>query len=112
MYLILDAPDVAMTEAAVGVVTSVFSIYTIKAAYKAPYNFTDKFKPLLFIFCISLASILIYASNDLPLFGSQFSISQQSATIYYLKNTYQLFIISFNQLLLSTTIIISKYLFM
>ena len=87
MYLILDAPDVAMTEAAVGVVTSVFSIYTIKAAYKAPYNFTDKFKPLLFIFCISLASILIYASNDLPLFGSQFSISQQSATIYYLKNT-------------------------
>ncbi len=87
MYLILDAPDVAMTEAAVSVVTSIFSIYTIKAAHQTPYNFEDKFKPILFIFCISLACILIYASNDLPPFGSQFAIAQQSAAAYYLKNT-------------------------
>ncbi len=87
MYLILDAPDVAMTEAAVSVITSIFSIYTIKAAYQSPYNFEDKFKPLLFILCISLALALIYASNDLPPFGSQFTISHQSAAAYYLKNT-------------------------
>ena len=30
MYLLLDAPDVAMTEAAVSVLASIFSIYTIK----------------------------------------------------------------------------------
>ena len=87
MYLLLDAPDVAMTEAAVGVLVSIFSIYAIRAIYQAPYTFVDSFKPLLFLLCLGLAAILIYASIDLPEFGSQFTISEQLKTSYYLRNT-------------------------
>ena len=61
MYSILDAPDVAMTEAAVGVLTSIFAIYTIKYLYQYPYSFEDKHSPLLFILCLILAACLIYA---------------------------------------------------
>lgn len=86
MYLILDAPDVAMTEAAIGVLVSIFSIYTIRAVYNAPYEFTESFKPLLFIILLSFASILIYASFDLPEFGSPFAISQQKTATYYIEN--------------------------
>ena len=87
MYLVLDAPDVAMTEAAVGILASIFSIYAIRAVYAPPYTFTETFKPLLFIISIALAVLLIYASSDLPEFGEQFTISQQRTAAYYLANT-------------------------
>lgn len=87
MYLVLDAPDVAMTEAAVGALISVFSIYALRAVYTAPYEFTESFNPLLFIILLSFATLLIYASLDLPEFGSQFAISQQKTAVYYIENT-------------------------
>lgn len=87
MYSILDAPDVAMTEAAVSVLASVFSVYTIRSIYKYSYVFEEKFNIILFILCMSLAGGLIYASMDLPEFGSASAISQQRAASYYLNNT-------------------------
>lgn len=87
MYLLLDAPDVAMTEAAVSVLASVFSIYAIRALYLPPYNFEDSFKPLLFLLFLGLASLLIYASCDLPKFGDAAAISHQKVAAYYLENT-------------------------
>ncbi len=87
MYLVLDAPDVAMTEAAIGVLVSIFSIYAIRAIYTAPYEFTESFNPLLFVALLLFAALLIYASLDLPKFGSPFAISQQKTANYYIENT-------------------------
>jgi multicomponent Na+:H+ antiporter subunit B len=43
--------------------------------------FEDKFKPFLFVYCALLAFILIYASGDLPEFGSP------KFNHYYLQNS-------------------------
>ena len=70
LYLILDAPDVAMTEASIGVLVFILAVFTIKANYKESHLFEDRFKPIIFIACSLMAAGLIYASADLPEFGS------------------------------------------
>lgn len=81
MYLTLDAPDVAMTEASVGALSAIFSIYAIKAIYKNNFLFADSFNPWLFGLALILALLLIYASLDLPSFGSP------TFNHHYLENT-------------------------
>jgi multicomponent Na+:H+ antiporter subunit B len=83
IYLILDAPDVAMTEAAVSTLSSIFSIYTIKTLYSKNFVFIDSFNPWLFSCCIGVASLLIYSSLDLPEFG------KPNFNHYYLENSLQ-----------------------
>jgi multicomponent Na+:H+ antiporter subunit B len=89
MYLLLDAPDVAMTEAAVGVLITIFSIYALKAMNSADEELKDKFNPILFILALGLASLLIYAAADLPEFGNKYAISQQTLATYYIENTHK-----------------------
>ncbi len=81
LYLVLDAPDVAMTEASISALVFIFAILAIKPIYKKSYLFQDDFKPLLFICCAFLAGALIYASNDLPEFGSP------KFNHYYIQNS-------------------------
>lgn len=104
MYLVLDAPDVGMTEAVVGVITSVFAILTIRVLYNkdslrdlrssAPlalsskmtrgvdsYNFEESFQLLIFLGLLFCAGIFIYAAQDLPQFG------YANFDQYYLTNT-------------------------
>lgn len=81
MYLLLDAPDVAMTEAAVGSITTVLSIFLIKRLYTKPYVLNDTFKPYLFILLLFAALLLIYAGLSLPDFG------YPRFDPYYLQNT-------------------------
>lgn len=69
MYLILDAPDVAMTEVAVSVLVSVFAALAIKSIYKNYYQFEEKFNPILFLLMMIFAGIFIYACMDMPEFG-------------------------------------------
>ena len=81
MYLVLDAPDVAMTEVSISALVSVFSIYAIKKVYKASYVFKDSFNPWVFLLCISLGGLLIYSSLGLVPFG------HANFHSYYLDNT-------------------------
>ena len=81
MYVTLDAPDVAMTEAAVGILASIFSIYAVRSIYQSSYKFKEQFKPLLFITLMLSAAVFIYASYDLPEFGKSLFSN------YYLENT-------------------------
>lgn len=69
MYLILDAPDVAMTEAAVSVLASVFAVLAVKSIYNNNYQFEEKFNPTLFLLMMISAGIFIYACMDMPEFG-------------------------------------------
>jgi multicomponent Na+:H+ antiporter subunit B len=81
MYLSLDAPDVAMTEASVSGIASILSIYAIKSIYKDSFIFNNSFNPWLFSLALIFAALLIYASLDLPSFGFP------KFNDYYLKNT-------------------------
>lgn len=81
MYLVLDAPDVGMTEAVVGIITSVFAIFTMRILYKESYNFEESFNPILLLGLLVCAGIFIYAGFDLPQFG------QADFNHYYLTNT-------------------------
>ena len=81
MYLLLDAPDVAMTEAAVSILASVFSVYTIKQVYKYNFIFVDNYNIYLLILIGVFAAVLIYVSGDLPDFG------QVRFNSYYLDNS-------------------------
>jgi len=81
MYLALDAPDVAMTEAAVSLLTSIFAIYTIKATYEGEYSFKEKANIFALILCLTLAICLMYAGFDLPIFG------EKKDSIQYIDST-------------------------
>ncbi|MEK6734022.1 MAG: MnhB domain-containing protein [Pseudomonadota bacterium] len=81
MYLLLDAPDVAMTEAVVGVLVTIFTIFTIKKAYKNNYVFDENLNLIMLTLTILLAGYLIYSSFDLSVFGAPIFDH------YYLNNT-------------------------
>lgn len=81
MYLILDAPDVAITEACVSILTSIFSIFAIHKIYKYDYMIQDKFNPFIFVIIMFCTILLIIASSSLPEFG------QAKFNTYYLKNS-------------------------
>lgn len=87
IYLLLDAPDVAMTEAVVGVLVTIFSILTIKSLHTITYEINDFFRPGLFTLSITSAVILIYAGLDLPKFGDDTAIANHKTAYYYIQNT-------------------------
>jgi multicomponent Na+:H+ antiporter subunit B len=81
MYLVLDAPDVAMTEVSISVLVSVFAVYAIKKMYKGSYIIMESFNPWIFLFCTGIGCLLIYSSFDLVSFG------QANFDSYYLENS-------------------------
>lgn len=69
VFLILDAPDVAITESSISALTALFSLFALKDSYKEE-EIEDKFKPFLFIVFLSLGGIISFAAADLPIFGN------------------------------------------
>jgi len=88
IYLFLDAPDVAMTEAAIGACVSTV-IFTSLIKHFDLQNSPLKGVKNLFviIICISLALSLIYASQNLFKFGDINSPVQTGVSSYYINNT-------------------------
>lgn len=87
VFVVLDAVDVALTEAAVGAgITTVLFIATLALTTrreKAPAH-----KPLLpLAVCIVTGAVLIYSSFDMAPFGSPRAPAQQHVAPYYLENT-------------------------
>lgn len=82
MYLILDAPDVAITEGCVGVLSSIFSIFTLNKIYKNDFKIADKFNPTLFMIIMTITLLLLFTTQGLPEFG------QTKPDNYYLNNSY------------------------
>lgn len=69
MYLVLDAPDVAMTESVVSVLGGLFAFAIVKNKFSESIELNERFNPFLFCLAVILALVLIYASADLPQFG-------------------------------------------
>ena len=82
-YLILDAPDVAITEASVGAgISTVLLLLGIFLVGEKEKRIKGK-KLLPFILIACVASGLIYSTGQLPLFGASDSPAQTGVASYY-----------------------------
>lgn len=93
IYLILDAPDVAITEAAVGsCISTIFILWTLLIIKDKTHVNSGIIKnwglPLIFVTLTGL--LLSSAVQDLPTFASPSSPSHGLAYKYYVTNTYEL----------------------
>jgi multicomponent Na+:H+ antiporter subunit B len=89
-YLFMDAPDVAMTEAALG---SCLSTCVLLNLVKIVGEDVGKARKSRIIFaailCCVLVSVLSLATLDIATFGSENSPIQTHLTKYYIENTYK-----------------------
>lgn len=87
LFVVLGAPDVAFTEAAVGGgVSTVLFLITI-AATKSIAVARLRFSPPALATCLATGALLVYASLDMPIFGSATSPARLHVAEYYLANT-------------------------
>lgn len=87
-YLFMDAPDVAMTESALGsCLATAVTINLIKiVGDKVPSVKIVHLIPAI-ILCSLLFAILAWTSTDLPAFGNSESMIHSGASKYYIENT-------------------------
>lgn len=87
-YLFMDAPDVAMTESALGscLSTAVFINLIKIVGEKVPKVRIVHLLPAI-ILCLLLFCILAWTSTDLPEFGNINAAIHNGASKYYLENT-------------------------
>lgn len=87
-YLLIGAPDVALTEAAVGAAVSTCIILAALTKYQYPLeeeiSHTKKIIPLSC--CIILFALLCYFTIELPLYGDINSVANQGVAHEYKKN--------------------------
>lgn len=87
-YLFMDAPDVAMTETALGACLSTCVLLNIIKIVGDDLGKPQKTKIIMSsILCITFIICLSWASLDLPEFGTETSPLQTHLTEYYLENT-------------------------
>jgi len=87
-YLFMDAPDVAMTETALGACLSTCVLLNIIKIVGDDIGKPKKIKIIMSaILCIIFIVCLSWASLDLPEFGADNSPLQEHLTGYYLENT-------------------------
>lgn len=88
-YLFMDAPDVAMTETALGACLSTCVLINIVKIVGPNAGLLQKPRVIsAVILCLILAIALVYASLDLPDFGSSDSPLQKHVSKYYIENTH------------------------
>jgi len=87
-YLFMDAPDVAMTETALGACLSTCVILNLVKIVGQDIGKTQKINIILAtLLCVVLVVSLSWASLDLPEFGLQDSALHSHLTNYYVENT-------------------------
>ncbi len=88
-YLFMDAPDVAMTETALGACLSTCVLLNlVKIIGNENYKSVSKTRFLFaVILCMILLLLLTMASLDLPLYGHPDTEVQLHLTKYYIENT-------------------------
>lgn len=88
-YLLMDAPDVAMTETALGACLSSCVLLNL---VKISGNITDQSphnlrKILAIILCVVFIGFLSFANSDLPIYGETNTPVHLHLTKYYIENT-------------------------
>jgi multicomponent Na+:H+ antiporter subunit B len=87
-YLFMDAPDVAMTETALGACLSTCVLLNLVRIFGEEITTTKRFRTSLALaLCLIFIATLTWASLDLPSFGQEDSPLQTHLTKYYIENT-------------------------
>lgn len=88
-YLMMDAPDIAMTEAAIGACLSTIIMLSFAKNIDYEISRTPKnTKTLALLICTSIAFIVIYAIGDLTPYGIYNQSLQEHVNNYYIENTH------------------------
>ena len=88
-YLFMDAPDVAMTETALGACLSTCVLLNLVKIVGEDIGKTRKSKTIFaIILCGIFVACLSWAALDLPMFGAENSPLQSHLTKYYVENTH------------------------
>ena len=89
IYLIMDAPDVAMTEAALGsCITTIIFLKLAKICEEPSLESSIYIKITGFIISAAFGAALIYAGQDLADYGTSGNAVQPGVQAYYNANTY------------------------
>lgn len=93
LYLVMQAPDVAITESAVGVcITTILLLWTTLAVGKEEKVKERKSKSILaFVAVLFTGLLLFYALPSLPEFGAKVAPAHNDVYRYYLENTEEKF---------------------
>lgn len=90
-YLLMDAPDVAMTETALGACLSTCVLLNFIALFPQTQklNISLKYKKVIpaSMLCALFMVIMTYAGSELPNYGTQDSKLQAHVSKYYIENT-------------------------
>jgi len=92
LFVVMDAADVAFTEAAVGAgISTVLMLATLALTYKADEEKEERLpahKPWLpLVVVIVTGSLLIYGTMDIPSFGDPDAPAQRHVAPYYLEKS-------------------------
>lgn len=88
LFAILDAGDVALTEAAVGAGISTILILSVLALTRRHERVVRSHQPLALAVVLITGAGLVYASFDLPRFGDPDNPVQTHVAPYYLEQSY------------------------
>lgn len=86
-YLLMDAPDVAMTEAALGACLSTIILLCSGHVLRNEKLTRHKFSIIHLLGCIALGIVMLYAGLDLPLYGDINTPVHQHISKYFIDNT-------------------------
>lgn len=92
LFVVLDAGDVALTEAAVGAGIStilVLAVLALTHRFEAGLTQAKQHNVLALVVVGITGGLLIYATLDLPEFGLATSPAQTHVGAHYIANTYQ-----------------------
>jgi multicomponent Na+:H+ antiporter subunit B len=90
LYLVMDAPDVAMTEAALGsCITTVILLQTAQTSSGKYIKTKPHIKIIGFLFAITLCAMLLYAGTDLATYGDPTTPVHSTVMSYYNNSTYK-----------------------
>ena len=87
-FVLMDALDVALTEAAVGIVISPLLLMST-LSFTGRYEKKTRHKPLLALFVVVLTgSLLIYGTLDMPAFGAGDTPVHTHVAAYYINESF------------------------
>lgn len=91
LFVVMDAPDVAFTEAAVGGIATVFMLVTLTLVRKPqrPYFHEARRHHLLWlplIVVVTTGAALVYGTWDIPGFGDPDTPAQKHVALYYIEH--------------------------
>lgn len=93
IYLVLKAPDVAITEASVGAGISTVLIlgtlvFTGSEVKQAKFTRSKFFNLSALLVCFALAVVMIYVSSDFPAYGDPLSPAHSHVAAYYINSSF------------------------